>query len=187
MLHESGVLRALFQLDMPQTAMLPGRVWQAVGLGGLGVAGVLLAVRGMVTGRQFVPSPASRHARYMGVAATWASIPLLMLGLAFVGAAFVWGLGAETRLLAGIGAHPGPILIGVGVAVWSGARANRYGYRLTQAADSQLVRSGAPPLALMLIGAGLIGLGVFESVAPAVFDAGLAALGQFVLARLGVA
>jgi len=155
----SGVLAFVF----------PGRSFEAGGMAAFGLAGVVAAGYGFVTGRQ-VAITTMRHSRYVGAAARWGSVWIALLGAAMIVAAAVWFTHAVEAALDLIGRRPGLVLVPLGLAVLCDGRARWLGWRGHYGPDATHHRSRLGGSASELLGCFLLAIGVVELLAPAVFD-----------------
>jgi len=176
-------LAALGVLSGLLTVVFPGRLFEAAGMAAFGLAGVTAAVVGFITGRQ-VAITTMRHSRYVGAAARWGSVWILLLGVAILVAAAVWFNDTVDPALDLIGRRPGLVLVPVGVAVLCDGVARWLGWLGHYKPDASYHRSRVGGAASVVFGGLLLVIGVLELLAPALFDRTFDATWRAALAKL---
>ncbi|MCC6929454.1 MAG: hypothetical protein IT359_10730 [Gemmatimonadaceae bacterium] len=153
--------------------LVAGRLLEASALVAMGLSGLALAADGARTGSQVVAPPAARHARFEGRAAFWGSVWIALLGAAIAACGIAWGAHAERELLDLLRARPGIVLLPAGVAWGSSGRARWLGWHLTNHPERLRIRSPIGGGFAMGAAVVVVGIGVLELTAPALFDAWL--------------
>jgi len=150
--------------------VFPGRPFEAGVMAAFGIAGIITALNGFVSGVQVALAPPMRHARYRGGAARWGSAPIAILGAGMLAAAIIWFLHAEDAALRFIGRRPGVVLVPIGTSTLCEGIARSIGWYGHYRPDATFHRSRIGGAASAALGIILLCLGLLEAVAPDTFD-----------------
>ena len=147
------------------------------GISTFGVTSIVVGMEAMVTRRIMLSRQRNYSETYLGLAAYAQGVQFSLIGLFFIGASIAAYLDNGDAIFMHFVKRPWPVLVVIGtyclmqaVIVIGGSVEQKQGTRWIVMLDFFVGRL-LPGAILIVIGLGALGLGLFEFIAPAQFDA----------------